>query len=713
MALPMDRLGFLPSPAPLAMPVQDLHRAPTSTRFAKSTSLRVAAARTLLVLITLGGSIFAGREMHAAASAGGMTFLEWLLVVVFVATFAWISFSAANALVGVLFPYRARTTAEEAPAGLPETGRTALVMPIYNEDPRTTFAALAAMARDLPDAIRDKVEIFILSDTTDPEIWIAEECALGTLREFAGDMPVWYRRRLNNRHRKAGNVADFVRRWGGRYDPMVVLDADSLLTGQSIAALREAMIADPRAGIIQTTPVLIGAETPFALAQQFANTVAGPTVAQGVASWQGEDGNYWGHNAIIRMTAFAEAAGLPQLSGPPPFGGTILSHDFVEAALMRRAGYTVTMRPDITGSYEGAPHDLFGVIKRDRRWAQGNLQHGRLIATPGLATASRAHFAIGILSYVMSPIWLFLLLIGVTLSIQATLIDPAYFPDGFSLFPTWPVFDTGRLVLLFVVSLCVLLLPKTIALLAGLADRTTRTAAGGGLRLTASTLAELLISTLVAPIMMMAQTAIVLSILLGRAVGWAPQSRAGSSVPWRAAFRFHAVHIAAGLALSVIALAHSPMLAAWMSPTLVALILAAPISKYAGSPTLGRRLLAMGLMRTAQEVSPPPLLLEAQRLAPHFPEAPGNALITLATNPELLDTHCASLDARPRGRGKIDAETALAMVKLNEATSLEECAGWLEAPERMRVLCDPSLLARLGSLKAKKGGPPPELAASA
>lgn len=702
MALPLDRLSFVPDPRPLAMPVQDVFASPRpAPRWKRSFSPRVAAARTFLLIVTLAGCIFGGREMYAAASVGALTILEWLLVVVFVATFGWIAFSAANALVGLLVPFRPGQR-PVGPRSVPGgTGRTALVMPVYNEDARTTYAALAAMAQDLPAELDGRIEIFILSDTTNPEIWVSEERGLKRLRELAGKVPVWYRRRSNNRHRKAGNVGDFVRRWGGRYDHMVVLDADSLMTGESIARLVEAIDADPSIGIVQTTPVLIGAETPFALAQQFANTISGPIVAEGVAAWQGEDGNYWGHNAIIRMNAFAEAAGLPQLSGAPPFGGTILSHDFVEAALIRRAGYSVIMRPDITGSYEGAPSDLFGVITRDRRWAQGNLQHARLILAPGLALASRVHFTIGILAYLMSPVWLLLILVGVSLSIQATLVSPAYFPDGFALFPTWPVFDTGRLVLLFVVSLGVLLIPKFVALTAALLNGPVRRACGGPLRLIGSWLIELVISTLVAPIMMIAQTAIVVSILLGRAVGWAPQSREGAAVPWREALRFHASHMAAGVGLTMIAVLHSPLLAAWMSPTLIALILAAPISKYAGTPQIGRRLLSAGLLMTPQESAPPPLLANAEALVAEFPGVPRNALLALAECPELLRAHRAAIDAPPRGRGAIDAETALAMVKLTEATSLEEYARWLDTAERMRVLGDAALLDSLGALHAR------------
>jgi membrane glycosyltransferase len=621
-----------------------------------------------------------------------------MLVVIFAVAFGWIAFSAGNAVVGLLFPFRARV-------GPPvEDGLTVLVMPVYNEDPRDTFAALAAMIADLPDAERDNFEVFILSDTTNPETWIAEERAVATLRQMAGTTKVWYRRRRKNVHRKAGNVADFVRRWGARYAHMVVLDADSLMEGDVLVALRNAMRAEPKSGIIQTTPVLIGATTPFARAQQFANTVTGPVVAEGVAAWQGEDGNYWGHNAIIRMAAFAGAAGLPQLPGKPPFGGTVMSHDFVEAALIRRAGWTVTMRPDLNGSYEGAPTDLFGLIKRDRRWAQGNLQHARIMGAAGFRFANRVHFAIGILAYLMSPIWLLLILVGVALSIQATLVRPEYFPDAFSLFPTWPAFDSERMIRLFLISMAVLLLPKAVGFVRALVVGPVRRGIGGPHRVVEGTVVELVISTLVAPIMMIAQTGIVLSILLGRDAGWMPQTRRGGSIPFLSALRFHAMHTLFGVALATVALLHSPTLAAWMSPILLALVFAAPISKVCGSVRLGRRLRKLYVMLTPQESTPPDILRTARRLS-HFFSAtlPEDAVIALVRDPQLFAAHLRSLEpGSERGRGAFDADTALVTAKLGEATSLEELASWLGPAERLTLLSDGRLLDRALALRDRE-----------
>ncbi|MBJ3775715.1 glucans biosynthesis glucosyltransferase MdoH [Acuticoccus mangrovi] len=698
----MDQLSYTPPSSPLSMPEQSLDIAPPKNssarrRRARGPSLATIAARTILLLVTLAGTIFAVTEMHAVASVGGMAALEWVLVGVFAVAFAWIAFSAGNAIVGLLFPINARSG--DAPKGPP--GRTAIIMPVYNEDPRDTFSALAAMIEDLPDAERSNFEVFILSDTTNAETWIAEERALATLRELAGATCVWYRRRRENVHRKAGNVADFVRRWGGRYDHMVVLDADSLMTGECLVGLRDAMVADPDAGIIQTTPVLIGATTPFARAQQFANTITGPVVAEGVAAWQGEDGNYWGHNAIIRMVAFAEAAGLPQLPGKPPFGGTILSHDFVEAALIRRAGWSVTMRPDIIGSYEGAPTDLFGLIKRDRRWAQGNLQHARILPAAGIKTVNRAHLLIGILSYLMSPVWLFLILVGIALAVQATVIRPEYFPKNFALFPTWPAFDTERMINLFLISLAVLLLPKAVGFVRALLVRSVRKGSGGVVGVTEGTVVELVISTLIAPIMMLAQTGIVTSILLGRAVGWMPQARRGGVIPWRSAAQFHMLHVLVGIGLGVVALMHSPALALWMSPTLLALVFAVPISKFVGSEWLGRKLRKGYVMLTPQESRPPTILRTARRLAARFPaEPPRDALLALADDPHLLRSHIQGLTpASGRPRGEFDTNSALATVKLGEASTLEEFTGWLCPSERLCVVSDACLLEKALSLR--------------
>ena len=339
-------------------------------------------------------------------------------------------------------------------------------MPIYNEDPGRTTAALYAMAEALAqiDAARH-FEIAIISDSTNADAWISESLAVDQLRrDLRETMPVWYRRRWHNTGRKAGNVEDFVKRWGARYDYMIVLDADSIMAPQTLVALVSRMQADAQLGILQTVPMLIGHWSLFSRIQQFAGRVYGSSIGRGVAAWSGNEGNYWGHNAIIRVAAFAQACGMPQLPGRRPFGGHVLSHDFVEAALMRRAGWKVRMAPDLGGSWEESPPSLVDIAIRDRRWAQGNLQHSKIINTKGLALTNRAHFAIGIMSYLSSPLWMMLLIVGFALTLQATLIRPEYFSRSFQLFPSWPQFDAPRMTALFVYTMVVLFTPKILGL---------------------------------------------------------------------------------------------------------------------------------------------------------------------------------------------------------------------------------------------------------
>ena len=281
-----------------------------------------------------------------------------------------------------------------------------MVMPAYNEQPERIFAAIEAMAQEVVRlGAGDRFDWFILSDTTDPEVALKEEAAfLEIRRRLCGLAPVYYRRRRRNVARKPGNIADFCRRWGGAYDYMLVLDADSAMEGATIVELARRMDRNPRAGIIQTVPRLVAGRTLLSRLQQFAGRAYGASLAAGLAWWTGTEGNYWGHNAILRMAAFTEAAGLPMLKGKPPFGGHILSHDFVEAALIRRAGWSIVIADDLDGSYEEGPPSIADLATRDRRWCQGNLQHARLIAAPGFHWVSRFHLFTGIMSYVASPL---------------------------------------------------------------------------------------------------------------------------------------------------------------------------------------------------------------------------------------------------------------------------------------------------------------------
>ena len=362
----------MPDESHLDMPEQALFRFDPATQRRKMTKRR--AAPWVSRFLTFGGglalSAWGGYQMYRVIDVGGITLFKWMLLVLFIANFSWIALSFAAGVVGFLHLLFGRP--KQPP--LPETlnARNAVVMPIYNEAPSRVFGALQAIHEDLAaTGLGDHFDWFFLSDTTDPDVWIAEERAFIALRRALGpDARVFYRHRTKNTARKAGNIADFVTRWGASYEHMVVLDADSLMTGHAIAVLAAAMEADPDSGIIQTLPLIINRNTLFARVQQFAARIYGPVIADGLSLWMGRDGNYWGHNAIIRTRAFAAHCGLPHLWGKPPFGGHIMSHDFVEAALIRRAGYTVYMLPSLAGSYEESPPSLIDVAARDRRWCR-------------------------------------------------------------------------------------------------------------------------------------------------------------------------------------------------------------------------------------------------------------------------------------------------------------------------------------------------------
>ena len=577
-------------------------------------------------------------------------------------------------------------------------------MPVYNEATARTFAALQAM-REAVDAtgLGPQFDWFVLSDSTQGDAWVAEERAFLSLRDELGpDARLYYRHRRKNHHRKAGNIGDFVTRWGGAYDHMLVLDADSLLTGPCIVALAGAMEADPGAGIIQSLPLIINRNTLFARVQQFAARIYGPVIATGLSHWSGRDGNYWGHNAIIRTRAFAEACGLPDLKGRPPFGGHVLSHDFVEAALIRRAGWGVTMLPRLPGSYEESPPTLIDLAVRDRRWAQGNLQHARIIGSAGLAAASRQHFATGIAGYLASPLWLGQLVIGIALVLQTAWVRPEYFSAEFGLYPVFPRFDPVRALQLFGLTMGILLAPKGLGLVLALLDGPTRRASGGAGRLVLSSGIEILLSSLIAPIAMLIQSGSVFAILLGRDTGWNPQRRDDGTIPLGDIVRRHRWHTGLGLVTGVAAFAIATSLFLWMSPTILGLVLAVPISWASGQLGLGLALKRAGLLMTPEERDPPAIVLRARALAERNATRgldDADALGALHADPTFARAHAAMLPAAvARPRGAIDPAHALAQAKVVEAETLPEASGWLTPSERMALLGDRALLDRLARL---------------
>jgi membrane glycosyltransferase len=674
------------------MPAQDLSKAP-SVHFKKQ-SFTTSLAR----LLTFGGGLaltaYAAYQMYLIVSLSNVTILQWLLLVLFVITFGWIALAASSAMAGVFFGHpRPRAAEDTAPRG-----KTALLMPVYNEDPASTCAALHAMASTLIDRQQHHCfEIFVISDSTNPDVWVKETAAVDRLRHtLDGQMPVWYRRRYYNTARKAGNVEDFVTRWGARYDYMIVLDADSLIAADTLSFMVREMDADAHCGILQTLPRLYAGKTLFARLQQFAGTLYGPVVAHAITAWQGDDGNYWGHNAIIRLQAFASAAGLPTMPGPRPFGGHILSHDFVEAALIRRAGWSVRMMPAQPGSWEESPPTLLDSAIRDRRWAQGNMQHLGVIPTKGMRWPNRAHMLIGVMSYLASPLWLGMMTVGLMISGQIATQNFDYFTEEFQLFPNWPVFDSQRMIELFIFTMAVLLLPKAIGFLSGLFRRDIRQGLGP-IRLTLSVFVELLFSILFAPIFMMIHTRQLWEIARGKDSGWSTQQRDSNGTDWKLMFARHWLHTVMGLVVTGLLVWLETPLLYWMLPTAVGLILAIPLSALSGSKNFGKFLAWMGLLRIPEEAVYPLEMQRRDRFLDEFSDAIDSiSLQSLLSDLALADRHFAMAGSLPQAtRGQPNMDAAGAKLKLADAGSLSEAMSWLNRRELMAILTDRALFDHL------------------
>ncbi len=700
-----------PPESPLPMPAQSFSRFDAKTRH-KPVRPRLDARTILARLFVFGGAAaltaYGVVEMYGVINVGTITTLKWALLVLFAINFSWIALAFTGAIVGfldLLFSPRPQSM----PTELRE--QTAVVMPIYNEAPARVFAAMEAMIEEVEaTGLGKHYSWFLLSDTTNPDIWVAEEQTYVAMKERLGDkVRVFYRHRPKNVSRKAGNIEEFLRRWGGAYEHMIVLDADSLMTAECIVQLTAAMEADPDAGIIQTLPLIINRNTFYARLQQFSARLYGTVIGAGLAVWAGRQGNYWGHNAIIRCRAFAANCSMPILSGKPPFGGHVLSHDFVEAAMIVRGGYAVYMLPSLRGSYEESPPSLIDVATRDRRWCQGNLQHLRVITARGLALTSRQHFAAGVFGYLNSPVWFAALIVGMFLVVQSAYIRPEYFTHEFARFPDWPRFDYERALDLFMLTMAVLLTPKLLGLIYALFRAPTRKACGGAIGLIVSSIVEVIFAALIAPIMMVIQTGSVLQIVFGRDTGWTPQRRDDGSIPFRDIVRRHRWHMALGFLTLIVALILSTSLAAWMSPTIAGLILAIPLSWASGKLGLGLAMRRIGLLVTPEEGERPRVAARASEIEEKLAQENGepiNALLALHRDAELRDAHVKMLPpAARRQRGEIHAERVIAEAKLIDATSVDDAVAWLKPAERMVILHDRALIDMLTRLPGGDGTP--------
>ncbi|MEP0962401.1 MAG: glucans biosynthesis glucosyltransferase MdoH [Roseobacter sp.] len=580
-AHPMDAM---PPHAPLEMQAQTFHQVPEKTQrkaFAPETSRRW---RVALFLPAFVGTILLLRGLYGWFAEAGMSNLEWVLLAMIGLTFLWVCLSVSTiglAIAGLL----ARTNPSPTIAKAINPMDVALLMPVYNEPTSDVFGNAAAMLQDIARRnTAHRYSLFILSDTRDNDIADAELRAFAALRGSAPkSTSVFYRRRAENTDKKVGNLVDWITQWGAAYEAMVVLDADSLMTGRAIDHLANELCSDPQAGLIQTCPVLIGAETLFARLQQFSNVAYGWLLAEGLEKWSRSEGNYWGHNAIIRTRAFAESAGLPHLkdrSGRPEL---IFSHDFVEAGLLRRAGWRVRFMPRLSGSFEETPGTLIDYVVRDQRWCRGNLQHLRLLGTAGFHPMSRFHLLHGAVSYLLSPAWFILLVVWFFLGKDADTNVIRYFNEANPRFPDWPpAMSHIDSAVFLVIMYAMLLTPKLVG--AGIiASHPKAKRLYGGRRVFLSAfVVEFVLSLAYAPVLMVQQTRAVLRTALGRPMDWKAQHRSVYAYPLSTLLRFHWVETMLG-AILMLGL-WSGLVSLWLIPIAASLALSVPLSALSALP---------------------------------------------------------------------------------------------------------------------------------
>ncbi|MEO5882242.1 MAG: glucans biosynthesis glucosyltransferase MdoH [Caldimonas sp.] len=660
--------------------------------------------RLLLLSLVLLGAWIGTSAMADVLPNHGQGSQEIGLLILFGILFGWISAGFWTGVMGAVELLRgpgrgplARRVADAPLLPLDSAVRTAIVMPICNEHVPTVFGGLAATIDSLRATGESAAfDVFVLSDSNDPDIRAAEHAAWSDLAsrlaaEAGGDpqtLRLHYRWRQRRTQRKAGNVADFCRRWGAAYRYFVVLDADSVMTGECLTTLVRTMEAHPDAGIIQTAPQAVGHETFHARVQQFCARAYGPLFTAGMRFWQLGESHYWGHNAILRMEPFLSHCALAPIEGDGALSGHILSHDFVEAALMRRAGWRVWVADELDGSYEQVPPNLLAELQRDRRWCHGNLQNSRLMFEPGLHPVHRTAFLTGVLAYASSPLWLAFLLLSTLLFARQAGVDPTYFVEPDQLFPIWPTANLKLMLTLFGLTAVLLFAPKVLSLVAIVARGEARRF-GGTRRLIGSAGVEFVHSLLLAPVRMLFHTQFVLAALTGWRLDWKSPPRDDASTGWREAAWRHGAHTLLAVLWIVAIVVTSDSFAWWLSPILFGLLSAIPLSVWGSRVAAGRALRRRGLLLTPEEIREPRVLADAAREA----DALAGRLADFKAAIVGADAHehvAAALPPRAAPSGLKAAAEATRIERV-----LREGPEALSADERLRLLSSRDALALL------------------
>lgn len=622
--------------------------------------------------------------------------LQVSILLLFAVLFCWVSAGFWTALMGFwqLLTGRDKYSISASTLGdepIASEARTALVVPIANEDVARVFAGLRATYESVVATGQiEHFDMFILSDSNDPDKCVAEQEAwLALCHAVDGHGRIFYRQRRRRVKRKSGNIDDFCRRWGSQYRYMVVLDADSVMSGECLTRLVQLMEANPKAGIIQTAPKASGMDTLYARLQQFATRVYGPLFTAGLHFWQLGESHYWGHNAIIRVEPFMRHCALAPLPGKGAFAGDILSHDFVEAALMRRAGWGVWIAYDLPGSYEELPPNLLDELKRDRRWCHGNLMNFRLFLVKGMHPVHRAVFLTGVMSYLSAPLWFLFLVLSTALLAVHKLMEPQYFFQPKQLFPVWPQWRPEEAIALFSTTLILLFLPKLLSvILIWIQGAKTF---GGRVRLFFSMLLEMLFSVLLAPVRMLFHTVFVTAAFLGWSVQWKSPQRDDDATPWNEAVNRHGSQVLLGVVWTLGVAKLDASFLWWLAPIVVSLMLSIPVSVFSSRARYGIFARRHKLFLIPEEYSPPRELVATEEyLQENRRTVLTQGFLRAAVNPLINALACGM--GRARHSKAVPAAEALREQRI--ATVLEAGPGSASDTHWM-LLSDPTGMARL------------------
>ncbi|MXN66602.1 glucans biosynthesis glucosyltransferase MdoH [Stappia sp. GBMRC 2046] len=553
-----------------------------------------------LVLASMAGLV---ALLAVTLSTNGISWGESVMILCFALTLPWTVIGFWNAVVGLLVmrlsrdPLASVCPVKEGDATVPLSASTAVLSCIRNEDVDAVAANLEAMITDLVRSCEAaSFSFYVLSDTSDEDIAAREERVFADLAErWRGDMSVTYRRREDNFAFKSGNIRDFCERWGDRHDYALVLDADSFMSASTILDMVRRMEANPRLGILQSLVVGMPTTSAFARIFQFGMRLGMRSYTTGSAWWQGDCGPYWGHNAVIRLEPFIEACHLPVLPGKGPLSGPVLSHDQVEAVLMRRAGYEVRVLPVETESFEENPPNVLEFIRRELRWCQGNLQYLKLLGLSGIKPTSRIQLVLAILMFASSPAWLVFMALGATLAVLG----------GDEMLQ----FDAATGFALFVIIMTMVFAPKIATVLDILADGRLRRRFGGGLRVVAGTAGEIAFSALLAPIMAVAVSIFIAGLPFGRAIGWGAQVRTPHGLPLRLTMSKLWPQTLFGVAGILWTANQSWALVLPLLPVVLGPLLAVPFALLTARGDAGRLALSSSLWRIPEEYEAPNCLL--------------------------------------------------------------------------------------------------------